>query len=402
MNFLIMGIMLVMLSGCGVGGFQGPDNTYGNTQPDPVLDIVTGEVSLGPVVGCQVSIYSLNSNGSVGQLLKTTVTYNTNGTFGQYSSSVGITGPSLYVATGGSYTDEATGQTMTIPADSPLRAAMDTESPTMSIAITPLTELAVKQASTLLIATNIASANQLVSSLFKFDIIATQPLPPTADGFAKLNVTQSQKDYALALAGISQMAVDYYQGSLTQALDAMNYDLTNNKSLSSATAQQFTTALSHFLSSSNNSTGVSSINATNLVNAGGPALTLKLVTTGQLPAAGSIYGVQLQLTLPAGVSIRVSDFNTYLVDSSVLYSSGEAPADLYATGYYKPAAGGQPAIVNLAVPSAAAGWTIGEFATLICDLPPGATYTSANFTVSAVKIIDGSGQVIPGISIAVQ
>jgi hypothetical protein len=397
MHFLIMGIVLVMLSGCGVGGFQGPDNTYGNPTPDVQLKRVAGQVSLGPVVGGQVSIYNLNSNGSTGQLLKTTVT---NG-FSQYTSSVAITGPSLYVATGGSYTDEATGQTMTIPTASPLRAAMDTVSSTMSIAITPLTELAVQQASTLLIATNIASANLLVSSLFKFDIVATQPLAPTTDDFAQLNVIQAQKDYALALAGISQMAVDYYSGSLTGVLAAMYYDISNNQKLSSATALQFTTALSHFLASTNNQTGVSDINATNLVNAGGTSLTLKLVTTGQLPAGVSIYGVQLHLTLPAGVTIRVSDFTTYQADSLVVYSSGVAPASLNAYGKYTPAAGGQPATLSLAVPSAA-GWTLGEFLTVICDLPPGTSYTSADFAVSQVEVVDGNGAVIPGVTVAPQ
>jgi hypothetical protein len=400
MQFLIMGIVLVMLSGCGVGGFQGPDNTEGSASPDAQLDRVGGYVSLGPVDGGQVSIYSLNSNGSQGQLLKTTVT---NG-FGLYSSSVATTGPSLYVATGGSYTDEATGNTMTIPTATPLRAAMDTVSPTMSISITPLTELAVEQASPVLIASNIASANQLVSSLFKFDILATQPLAPTADNFALTTTTQAQKDYTLALAGISQMAADYYSGNgggLAGVLGAMNYDLTNYKTLSSATALQFTTSLSNFLASPNNQTGVSNINATNLVNAGGQSLTLSLVTTGPLPAGVSIYGVYLQLTLPAGVTIRVSDFTTNQVNSLVLYSSGLAPASLYATGYYTPAAGGQPATINVAVPSAA-GWPLGEFATVICDLPPGSSFTSANFTVSQVEVVDLNGEPIPGISVAVQ
>jgi len=151
----------------------------------------------------------------------------------------------------------------------------------------------------------------------------------------------------------------------------------------------------------NNLTGVSNINATNLVNAGGQSLTLKLVTTGSLPAGVSINAVYLQLTLPAGVTIRVTDFSSYTVDSSVFYSSGVAPASLHATGKYIPAAGGQPATLNLAVPSAA-GWPLGEFATLICDLPPGSSFTSANFPVSAVEGVDDNGEPIPGINVAVQ
>ncbi|MDR3578685.1 MAG: hypothetical protein P4L44_01840 [Oryzomonas sp.] len=405
MHFLIMGIVLVMLSGCGVGGFQGPDNTNSNAPSSPQSNRVGGFVSLGPVAGGQVAIYNLNSDGSK-QLLKTAST----DVLGRYSSSVATTGPSLYVATGGSYTDEATGQTMSIPTATPLRAAMDTVSPVMSIAITPLTELAVEQAGPLLMATNIASANQLVSSLFKFDIVATQPLAPTADAFAQTAViTQSQKDYTLALAGISQMAVEYYNGNgslsgVLAVLNAMNNDITNYKTLSSATALQFTTALSHFLASSNNKTGVSDINATNLVNAGGQALTLKLVTTSQLPAGVSIYGVQLTLTLPAGVTIRVSDFSDNQADPLVVYSSGVAPADIITfDGKYTPAAGGQPAYLTLAVGSAAS-WPVGEFATVICDLPPGSSYTSADFAsaVSQMEVVDLNGNVIPGVSVVVQ
>jgi hypothetical protein len=403
MHLLIMGIVLVMLSGCGVGGFQGPDNTNGNTPSSPQSDSVGGFVSLGPLAGGQVSIYNLNSDGSRGQLLNTAVT----DIFGRYSGSVATTGPSLYVATGGSYTDEATGQTVTIPTATPLRAAMATVSPVMAIAITPLTELAVEQAGPLL-ATNIASANQLVSSLFKFDIVATQPLAPTLSAFSQTAViTQSQKDYTLALATISQMAVDYYKGDgslsgVLSVLTAMNNDITAYKTLSSTTALQFTTSLNKFLASGNNNTGVSDINATNLVNAGGQSLTLKLDTTSQVPAGVSIYGVQVTLTLPAGVTIRVSDFSDYQADPLVAYSSGVAPADIITfDGKYTPAAGGQPAYLALAVGSGTS-WPVGEFATVICDLPPGSGYTSANFGVSQVEVVDLSGNVIPGVNVVVQ
>lgn len=276
---------------------------------------------------------------------------------------------------------------------------MDTESPTMSISITPLTELAVEQASPLLLATSIASANQLVSSLFKFDIVGTQP--QALSDFDNLGASQAQKDYGLALAGISQMAADYYQGSITGVLGAMNYDITNNQTLSSATAQQFSTSLSRFLASANNPTGVKDINATNLVNAGGQALTLKLGTTGSLPPGVSICGVQIsQLTLPAGVTIRVSDFSNYLADPLVVYPSGVAPTNGNAYGKYTPAAGGQPAYLNY-VAAYAGGWSLGEFATVICDLPPGTSYTSGDFKLNQVEVVDGNGAVITEVSVTV-
>lgn len=372
------------LGGCGVGGFQGPDNTNSSAvAPNALLKRVGGMVTKGPVAGGEIEVYNLNSNGSVGQRLKTTVT----NAFGQYSTSVNISGPALFVATGGSYTDEATGQAKTIPAEAPLRAAKDTVSATMSVAVTPLTELAVRQAGKLLTATNIASANQLVSEIFKFDILATQPLAPTADDFAETNSSQAQKDYALALASISQMASDYYNGSVDTALAAMAYDLTVGTTLGQVTGPQFQSALKKFLASSRNTTGVSNINATNLVNAGGGSLTLKLSTVGTLPAGASISGVQATITLPPGVTIRVDDFINYRAASSVLFASGTFANAQYTYGHYVPASGSSPATLSVAVPQATSS-SLGEFLTLVCDLPVGVTYTASDFSLSSFKVVD--------------
>jgi len=390
----------VGLGGCSVGGFQGPDNTNSSSSaPDALLKRVAGQVSKGPVAGGRVKIYNLNSDGSMGQLLKTTVT----NAFGQYSTSVNISGPSLFAVSGGSYIDEATGQTMTIPTDKPLRAAKDTVSETMSIAVTPLTELAVRKASTLLIATNIASANQLVSELFKFDILATQPLAPTMDDFAQLTASQAQKDYTLALAAISQMASDYYNGSVDATLTAMAYDLTVGATLGQVTGPQFQTALRKFLVSSRNATGVSDINATNLVNAGGGTLTLKLATAGTLPAGASVSGVQATITLPPGVTIRVDDFNGYQAVGSVVFVSGTfANAQSQFTwGHYVPAAAGSPATLLVAV-AQSTGTSLGEFLTIVCDLPVGVTYTALDFSLSSFKVVDyNSAAELPGITVEI-
>jgi hypothetical protein len=108
--------------------------------------------------------------------------------------------------------------------------------------------------------------------------------------------------------------------------------------------------------------------------------------------------------LPAGVTIRVSDFTAakYQADSSVLYSSGVAPAKLITLeSLYTPAAGGQPATLVPAVTSNN-GWPLGAFLTVICDLPAGSSYTSADFLVSQVSVIDNYGDLIPGVSVVVQ
>lgn len=391
-------LMGIGLGGCGVGGFQGPDNTGSSSpQSNALLKRVTGQVSKGPVAEGQVNIYNLNSNGSAGQLLKTTST----NAFGQYTTSVNISGPSLFVITGGSYTDEATGQSMTIPADTPLRAAKDTVSATMSVAVTPLTELAVRQTGGLLTATNIATANQMVSEIFKFDVLTTQPLAPTADDFAQLTAGQSQKDYALALAAISQMASDYYNGSISAALTAMAYDLTTGTTLGHATGSQFQTSLKKFLASNRNMTKVSDINNTNLVNAGGGTLTLKLATVGTLPAGATVSGVQATITLPSGVSIRVGDFNDYQAVGTVVYASGTFANAQYSTGRYVPAVGGSPATLSVAVVQAT-GSSLGEFLTVVCDMPIGSTYRASDFSLSSFKVVDyNSGADLPGITVEI-
>jgi hypothetical protein len=401
MRSLVICLTMTILSGCGYGGFENPANTGpGSATANALLKRVAGQVSAGPVAAGQVAIYNLNSNGSQGQLLKTTIT---NG-FGLYTTSVGISGPSLFVVSGGNYTDEATGQTMTIPSDVPLRAAKDTVAATMSVAVTPLTELAVRQAGKLLIATAIATANQLVSGVFKFDIIATQPLAPTADDFAQTATVQPQKDYTLALAAFSQMAADYYGGSVNAALSALAYDLTTGTTLSTTTGTQLQASLKKFLASPANLTRVTDINTTNLVNVGGPTMTLKLATAGTPPAGTSIYGIEFALNLPPGATVRVSDFSSYQVDSSVLFLSGvfASTADaVYNYGHYVPQSADAPATITFVL-GQATGVGLGEFATLICDLPIGSTYTAANFSIASAKIVDGNGNVIPGLTIDAQ
>jgi hypothetical protein len=260
----------------------------------------------------------------------------------------------------------------------------------------------VRQASTLLIATNIASANQLVSELFKFDILATQPLAPTADDFSDINADQAQKDYALALAAISQMASDYYNGSVNATLTAMAYDLTVGATLGQVTGPQFQTALRKFLASSRNATGVSDINATNLVNAGGGTLTLKLATAGTLPAGASVSGVQATITLPPGVSIRVDNFVNYEAAGSVVFASGIfTEAKKTTGGHYVPAAGGNPATLSVAA-AQSIGSSLGEFLTVVCDMPAGTTYTASDFSLSSFKVVDyNSAAEVSGVTVEI-
>ena len=69
------------------------------------------------------------------------------------------------------------------------------------------------------------------------------------------------------------------------------------------TIVSFEEALQSHLASERNQSGVTSLCATNLANAGEGSLTMKLATSGALPAGVSIYGVSLRLTLPPRATI---------------------------------------------------------------------------------------------------
>jgi len=396
-RFTAVCLQLCLLAGCSMGGFQGSDNPT-SPGPEASSNHVSGVASKGIIRYGTVSLFALNSNGSLGAVLKKTGT----DAFGNYSASVNMTGPTLFQASG-AYTDECTGAEIAIPPGSPLRAAVESIANPMVVAITPLTELAVRKASPLLIAGSISAANQLISSIFKVDIIATQAVPPTAGQFSDTNVTQAQKDYTLALAAISQMAHDYYGGSVSDTLAAMNSDLARSAALDE-TGNQFRNALASFLQSDQNQTGIRDIHLTNLVNSGGSTLALRLAAGGTLPAGATISGITLTLTLPPGTTIRVVDFKKdssvsgYRTDPNCVKASGNFQGN-YQEGNFTPASDTHPASLTVSV-AMAANTSLGEFLTVVCDLPAGVSYGAADFSVSDVKVVGGGDAVqIPGVTV---
>ncbi|MBU5612457.1 hypothetical protein [Geomonas azotofigens] len=393
---LVVGVT-ALLSGCGAGGFQGPDNnTGGSTVPNAVLKRVGGTASKGIIENGTVDVYALASNGTVGKRLGGAVT----NAFGQYTTSVNITGAALFTVSGGSYLDEATGQPRTIPAAAPLRAATTTVSGTMQVAITPLTELAVRAAGTPLVATRIDSANKLISKLFKVDVLTTQPIAATASDFAEVGTGQEQKDYALALAAFSQMVRDYYGGSLDACLAAYGADLAGDSALSPDLGQRFQSSLSAYLASPLNETGVTDASATNLANAGGGTMILHLATAGTLAPGASIYGITVRLSLPPGVSVKVTDFVYRQADARAVVASGVFPTDLYTIGVFQPANQAAPATLTVSIPQAT-GSPTGEFLTVVCDLPVGVSYLPSDFGVLSFKAVDKNGAEIAGLQVEI-
>jgi photosystem II stability/assembly factor-like uncharacterized protein len=194
--------------------------------------------SKGVIVNGTVNVYALNGDGSRGTLLATVVTNDE----GEYQADIGTyTGPVLLEASG-DYTDEATGTKMTVTGDSPLRAAIADAAGNRTVAVTPLTELAVRSAGkSALTPASITTANAMISGIFCFDVITNKPLP--ANVGALQTARQPDKDYTLALAAISQMAS---QESLPVVLAELSTDVARNSSLA-RTATTFVAALHAYL-----------------------------------------------------------------------------------------------------------------------------------------------------------
>ncbi len=387
---LILSVMM-NLFGCGFGGFS---DSSSKTEPqalDSATDTkVSGVVSKGLFTGGTVQFYGIDFDGSE-RLLKTTAIR----PFGNYSarlsaqkttSNGSYTGVVLIKATG-SYIDEATGAARTIDDSNPLRAIIANPSGVLNVSVTPLTELATrkalaaKQTGGQLTAKDVMNANAMITDMFKVDIIATIPVEPdlSSSGFGKASTTQAQKDYTLALAAISQMAKSG-PGALFNTLNILAEDILDG-TMTTVNAEGFQAALSTFLDSDKNATGVKNINSTNLVNAGGNVKILKIATVEKQGAGNIIGGITVTVKLPPGVTVKadwsVPSKSVFEPLSGVIRESGVISAGAYLKASYGPSSEG---VVTISLVSPA-GFTAGEFATITCDVAAGISLDSSDFTI---------------------
>ncbi|KAF0219269.1 MAG: hypothetical protein FD174_2355 [Geobacteraceae bacterium] len=415
---LIFSLGVMNLFGCGFGGFSDSGGGPAPDQSDPsnTDTIINGVVSKGIFKNGTIRVYAVNTDGSE-TLLKT----NPIGAFGNYSANIGSnrgtpTGSYsgvVLIKASGTYIDEATGSESAIDDSHPLRAAVANPSGELNAAVTPLTELAARKALAVQAAgkqptaIDVNDANALVSDMFKVDIIATQPVMPdkTEHGFGNAATTQAQKDYTLALAAISQMAKD--AGALSNVFAAMESDIADG-AMSVETATAFNTALINFLKSDINGTGVKDINSTNLVNVGGATKIVKIGTAEKVGAGAVITGITVTLQLPPGVTVK-ADFSVpgnpaKVTLQGVVTASGVPPAGTQIEAAYTRAAGSLPGLVTLSLGNAA-GFVAGEFVTITCDLPAGASLKSTDFIIFKnpddpndfrnFRAVDGNGAPFP-------
>ncbi len=372
-------IGLLTLTACGGGG--GGGETPGTA--------ISGVASKGIIRNGAIRVYALNADGSKGALLKDTVT----DSGGAYRADLGTYHGPVLVEASGSYTDEATGATRTIPADAPLRAAVDNVAGEARIAVTPLTELAVQRGEDPLthkvsVAT-IATNNALISTLFKVDIIGTMPVDPLT---ASATATQSQKEHALVLAAFASLMKS--QGKelaavITELKDAIGAD----NRIVSTVAVEFQSALADFAGNPANRTGITDVSATPLINIGGSTRALTISVTG---TTALIAGLDIVVTLPPGGTVKAA--STGLVSSGVLQPPVTLSNALVAGNYTPPTASAR-ARVRLGIISAT-GFAVGELVTLQCDVAPDAAFTESDFGLSVQDAYDANSVKLSGLSLA--
>ena len=361
-------------SDSGVGG--GGNDGGGNEQSH----LISGTAAKGLIYDGSVRIFSVNAAGHKADLLDWVSTDSR----GRFFANVDNYNGTILVEASGKYLDEATGVVETIAENSPLRAAMVNVNGDRSLAVTPFTELAVRRAVTAggLSAVRIQEANTLLSKLFHFDVLVTEPVAPTVQEFAGAGT--AQKNSTLALAALCQMAAEL-GGGIPQLQDALATEISGAGKLSIATLERLDKATNDFLSSSRNETGIFDQNTTTLPQIGYTPVRLRFQTQG-VSAPSAIGGIELLITLPEGARLPV-DTSGQLLNGVVTLASG---INALLTTHYLPESGQARAQIALALISTE-GFGGGNFAWMDFEVLGPALPSLDTFTLDDFTVVDGNG-----------
>lgn len=392
-KLMLVGALSTVLFACG-GGDSTPVDTSTTIQ---------GVAAAGIFQTGTVDIYAVKADGTVGDLLKSVNIVPTDN--GQYTANIGTYSGAVVAYAYGTYIDESTGATITLPKASPLKAAVPTSTikpGLVKLNITALTTAAATKAATYS-DSNIATANSTLGSAFGItDITAISPV--TASDLSKTTITDDQKKYTTLLALLSQYAATLSSNpaaptasEVVTALAKIAAGITPaatsgaTPTVSPDTAYALQTAATDLSGKTTAavtaiktvtiaSTYLSDVQSGKLLN-GGTAITiypLKLRTTG----TGQIGSIdKISITLPAGVTIFPSA-------STGIVLSGVASAAT--TSLTANAAG---TLLSLAS-SAQTGLAVGEFLTIYCGYPSNITPTLAGITMTVNKVADLQGNPI--------
>lgn len=419
---ILVSLLLAAMVGCGGGG-----GTGGGTGASGTL--LSGTAMKGPVAGGTVQVFeilssaTLNPRAGIPRYGTTVIAQTTTESDGSYSVSLPASIPSgslLVQITGGSYKDEATGETRSVAGQfggTGLRAIFGySAGAPVRAAVTPFTEMAVLDMGPSPTSAVVSASNAKIAAAFGLsDIINIQPLNPTAAFPA--GSTAAAQQYALALASISQYQATLGAGTPpTLATIAGNLlgeinTPANNGGLAPATQTQIDAAANNFAGSGNNPNPVLNTPA---VNPTAPAaiqttpslpgsasisttvtITANLVTAGQTPVPdGTVVTFSTNLgTLSATSATTVNGqasvtlTSTGVGTASVTVSSGSISDSVATITFVDPNA---PVSINL-TKNVTSGVTTGPPVTLTASVTRAAGGPVPNGTVVSFSVVSGSG-----------
>ena len=268
---------------------------------------VSGTVVKGPVSGATVTAYAV-TNGTMGAQ----VGGGTTDSMGNFSISIGTySGPMMLQASGGAYTDEAMGTTMTMQSGDVMTCSIPSAAAgatNTGIQMTPVTTMAHSRVHHMtggITDANIVAANAAMGAYFSVsDILHTMPMDPTAAN-SGTGATQDSKNYGMAIAAMSQYAKTIVMPSSSGMVTAMANDASDGVmdgkmagssitmgggmmggSMMQATAGTtgLATAMTSFVNSPMNKSGVTMTDMQALVN-------LLNGSTGQIGTGGTTTGM---------------------------------------------------------------------------------------------------------------
>jgi hypothetical protein len=188
--------------------------------------VLGGTAFNGAVSGAMLTAYAANY-GMMGGYLSS----GTTDSHGNFIISLGTySGPVVLHMMGGTYTDLATGATKTMSMGNVMSAAIPTVSSgetVTGIQVTPLTSMAQARAQYMtggMTAANITSANTAVGNYFSVgDILRKRPMNPLIPGSGDV-ATQDTRNYGMAIAAMSQYAKDIGIADSSAIVTAMMRD----------------------------------------------------------------------------------------------------------------------------------------------------------------------------------
>ncbi|WP_219846906.1 LamG domain-containing protein, partial [Vibrio campbellii] len=180
---------------------------------------ITGQAVANNISGATVRVYAIESGAKGTDLTKTAGTTDANGAFSMTIEPTAL--PVMFEITGGTYQDEATGNTLT---NTTLTSVLPEIARRDVVTVSPLTDIAAKLAASDLTVTGINTANALIASTFldsinPDDVFAIAPAAMNATG------TGLAQQYRSALIGLSVLGGGE---SLANVIQDLATDLADN------------------------------------------------------------------------------------------------------------------------------------------------------------------------------